>query len=134
MIHKTFLYTLFAALLGLISVFALAAMADTPKNKDPQTAEETKIPQTVEDHMDLAKKYQEKAVAYNKEAQEHEAMAAAYKKSAGDAQAARGQRNPVVVKMEKHCAGIAKAALKLADENQKAADYHTLRAKELQGK
>jgi hypothetical protein len=36
--------------------------------------------------------------------------------------------------MEKHCAALAAAADKLAIENEKAADFHNLRAKELQGK
>jgi len=35
--------------------------------------------------------------------------------------------------MEKHCATLIKDAEKLAADTQKAADYHHLRAKELQG-
>jgi type IV secretory pathway VirB10-like protein len=125
MINKPFRNILFAALIGGLSTFATSAgpaMADAPQ-----------VPQTVEDHTTLAKKYQDKAAVYRKESQEHEEMAAAYKKSSANAQEARGQKNPFVVKMEKHCAAIAKAAVKLAVDNEKAADYHTLRAKELQG-
>jgi hypothetical protein len=120
--HTTLRNALFAALMVAVSGGLAYAAADDPK-----------IPQTPEDHIALAKGYQEKAAAYRKEVQEHQKMAAAYKKSAANAQEARGQKNPFVVKMEKHCAAIAKAADKLAIDSEKAADYHTLRAKELQG-
>ncbi len=94
-----------------------------------------KVPATSEDHTALAKQYKDKADGHRKEASEHRAMAAAYKDSAANAQdKGRGQKNPAVVKMEKHCNAIATAAEKLATENEKASDYHTLRAKELQGK
>jgi hypothetical protein len=120
---STFRNTLLATLMMILaSGTAALALADEPK-----------VPETAQDHMALAKGYQDKAAAYRKEVEEHQLMAAAYKKSKGDAQAARGQRNPFVVKMEKHCAALAKAAEKLAVDNEKAADYHTLRAKELQG-
>ena len=96
---------------------------------------EPKIPTTPEEHFALAKEYTQKAETYRKEAEEHKKMAAAYRSSpANAAPKARGDRNPAVEKMDKHCAAIATAAEKLATENEKAADYHTLRGKELQGK
>ena len=82
----------------------------------------------------LAKKYKEKADGYRKEAAEHREMADAYRKSAINAHEAHGQKNPWVTKMENHCKVIATKADALAVENDKAADYHTLRGKELQGK
>lgn len=93
-----------------------------------------KVPATAEDHYALAKQYQDKAATYRKEAQEHREMAAAARESAINAHKAHGQKDPSVAKMEKHCAALAAAADKLATENQKAADFHTLRGKELQGK
>lgn len=95
---------------------------------------DVKVPSTPEDHFALAKQYKEKADGYRKEAADHRAMAEAYKNSAVNGQEKRGQKNPWVVKMEKHCGQIAATADKLAVENDKAADYHTLRGKELQGK
>ena len=93
------------------------------------------VPTTAEQHLALAKTYQEQAAANRKLAQEHRDMAEAYKNSAQNTQAVkRGEKLSWLVKMEKHCDAIATAAEKLADEDQKAADYHTLRAKELQGK
>jgi len=93
-----------------------------------------KVPTTAEDHIALAKQYQDKAATYRKEAQDHRDMAAAARDKALNAHKEHGQKDPSVVKMEKHCAALAAAADKLAIENEKAADFHNLRAKELQGK
>jgi hypothetical protein len=106
-----------------LCTFGTVAFAATPK-----------VPVTAEDHMALAKQYQEKAAASHKEAQDHRDMAAAARESALNAHKEHGQKDPSVVKMEKHCAALAAAADKLATENEKAAEFHTLRAKELQGK
>jgi hypothetical protein len=96
---------------------------------------EVKVPMSVEDHLALAKQYQEKAATYRAEAKTHREMAEAYKKSTLSSHAAaHGQKNPKTEKAVAHCNAIATAAEKLATENEKAADYHNLRAKELQGK
>jgi hypothetical protein len=99
-----------------------------------QTAHgQAKVPVTVEDHLALAKSYQDKAAAWKKEAQYHRDMAEQYKKSAvpGDKS---GKPNPWVKKMSDHCQAISDDAEKLAADALKAAEYHTFRAKELQGK
>lgn len=94
-----------------------------------------KVPSTPAEHSALAKQYRDKAATYKKEAAEHREMAAEYKKSRlGGAHEAQGQKDPKVVEMEKHCAAIATKADALAVENEKAADFHDLRAKELKGK
>jgi hypothetical protein len=108
-----------AVVLGTFSTVALAA---------------PKVPVTVEDHLALAKQYQDKAATYRKEAQDHREMAAAAREGALNAHKAHGQKDPATAKMEKHCAALSAAADKLALENEKAAEYHTFRAKELQGK
>lgn len=95
-------------------------------------AEDVKVPVTVADHTALAKQYADKAAAYKVEAESHRKMAEAYKKSV--ATTPKAPPNPFVMKMEKHCQALAKDADKLAADSQKAADYHTLRAKELEGK
>jgi hypothetical protein len=95
-------------------------------------AEDVKVPVTVADHTALAKQYADKATAYKAEAESHRKMAEAYKKSV--ATTPKAPENPFVKKMEKHCQALAKDADKLAADAQKAAEYHTLRAKELEGK
>jgi hypothetical protein len=92
-----------------------------------------KMPTTAADHLALAKSYKEKAAAYKKEADYHRAMADAYKKSV-PGPTKGGVENPWAKKMEEHCRAIVTDAEKLAADAEKAAEYHTLRAKELQGK
>lgn len=101
----------------------------------PALAGEAKVPMTTEEHFALAKQYQSQAAAQRKEAQEHREMAAAYKKSGTASNSvAHGEKDPKIEKAVKHCDAIAKAAEKLATEAEKAAEFHTLRGKELQGK
>ena len=90
------------------------------------------MPTTVAEHETLAKQYKDQAAQYKKVADDHKAMAAAY---AAVHQPTNGPTpNASAAQMKKHCALIAKDADKLAADAEKAADYHTLRAKELQGK
>jgi hypothetical protein len=95
-------------------------------------ADETKVPTTVAEHEALAKQYKDQAAQYTKVADEHKAMAAAYAKAHPDSKG--NVKNPFNEKMQKHCAALAKDADKLAADATKAADYHEMRAKELQGK
>ena len=94
-------------------------------------AEDVKVPVTAADHMALAKQYADKATAYKAEAESHRKMAEAYRKTVATSPKVP---NPFVAKMDKHCQALAKDAEKLAADSQKAADFHTLRAKELEGK
>jgi predicted secreted protein len=91
-----------------------------------------KLPETVGDHLALAKEYEEKAAAWRKEADYHREMAAAYKKERPDFKG--GARNPWTVRMEKHCEKISTDAERLAKDAEESARYHRLRAKELEGK
>lgn len=93
------------------------------------------VPTTVAEHEALAKQYRDQAAQYKKIADEHRAMAEAAKQSALSSHStAQGEKDPKLVKMQKHCSEIAKDADKLAADDAKAADYHEMRAKELQGK
>lgn len=114
--------TMFASLA--FAAFALTATASI--------ADEAKLPTTVAEHEAMAKQYKEEATQFKKVADDHRAMAAAY---ATAHQPTNGPTpNAGAVKMKKHCDAIAKDADKLSADAGKAADYHTLRAKELQGK
>jgi hypothetical protein len=106
------------------ATFALTATASF--------AEEMKVPATTAEHEALAKQYREEAAQYKKVGDEHRAMAAAYAKEHPDSKG--GVKNPWNAKMQKHCEALSKDADKLAVDAEKAADYHSLRAKELQGK
>lgn len=113
----------------MIPALAFAAFALTAT---ASFAEDAKLPTTAAEHEALAKQYKEQAAQYKKVAEEHRAMAGAY--SAAHQPTNGPTANAGAVKMKKHCEAIAKDADKLASDTEKAADYHTLRAKELQGK
>ena len=113
-----------AAVFATFAFAAGASAADAPK-----------VPTTVAEHEALAKQYKDIVAQNKKIADEHRAMADAAKKSTLNSHAAaHGQKDPNTEKMVKHCTAIVTAADKLAAEAQKSADYHELRAKELQGK
>jgi hypothetical protein len=95
-------------------------------------ADDVKIPETAADHEALAKTYKDQAAQYRKTSEDHKKMAAAYKKNT--APEVKGQPNPWAQKMAKHCAALSKSAEKLAADADKAAEFHTFRAKETQGK
>ena len=113
----------------LVASLAFAAFALTAR---ASFADEAKVPTTMADHERLAKQYSDEAAQYKKVADEHKAMAAAYATSHADPKG--GGKNPWNAKMQKHCEKLAKDADKLAADAQNAADFHTARGKELQGK
>jgi hypothetical protein len=92
-------------------------------------ADEIKVPITAEDHLSMAKSYNDKAVAWRAEAAMHREMATAYAKTHPDSKS--GSRNPWAVKMEKHCLIIVKDVERLAADAELAAKMHELQAKEL---
>jgi hypothetical protein len=108
------------------AAFALTATA--------ALADEGKVPTTAAEHQAMAKQYRDQAAQYKKVAAEHKDMLEAYKKQLAMPVSKGGQKSPLLEKMEKHCDTLAKDAEKLAADADKAADFHELRAKELQGK
>jgi hypothetical protein len=120
---------------SLRTILAVLAFATFGVSATTAFADEVKVPQTTAEHEELAKSYRDQAAQYKKVADDHRAMAEAYKKTIGMPPVSKGGvRNPWLEKMQKHCAMLAKDADKLAADAEKAAEYHTLRGKELQGK
>jgi hypothetical protein len=117
---------------ALLLAVSLGAGAAITTSVPTTQAEDVKVPSTVEDHLALASEYKAKAAEYRKEAQRHRDMYEAYKKST--ASSPKTPPPASVVKMREHCQMLAKDADKLASDAEKAAEYHELRAKELQGK
>lgn len=116
-------------ILTIASSLAFAAFALTAT---ASFADEAKVPTTAAEHEALAKQYKDEAAQYKKVGDEHREMAAAYAKAHRPSKG--NETNPWNAKMQKHCEMLSKDADKLAADAEKAADYHTLRAKELQGK
>lgn len=117
-----------AKLRPLISSLAFIGLAYVAT---PAFAQEAKIPQTVAEHEAKAKVYKEQADQYRKLATEHKQMAAEYARQHPDMKG--GIKNPHTQEMTKHCEKLQKDYEQLATDSQKAADYHTMRAKEMQG-
>jgi len=113
----------------ILASLVLAAFAFTA---NAAFADEMKVPTTAAEHEAMAKQYKDQAAQYKKVAEEHKEMAAAYAKAHPDTKG--GAKNPFNEKMQKHCKALAADAEKLAADSEKAADFHTMRAKELQGK
>ena len=114
---------------SILASLVLAAFAFTA---NAALADEMKVPTTAAEHEALAKQYKDQAAQYKKVAEEHKEMAAAYGKAHPDTKG--GAKNPFNEKMQKHCKALAADADKMAADSEKAADFHTMRAKELQGK
>jgi hypothetical protein len=117
-----------SVLQNLVAAFAVGSLFMAGQVR----ADDVKVPETAADHEALAKSYQEKAASYRKEGELHKSMAAAYAKSHPDSKG--GAKNAWNTKMQKHCQQLASDAEKLAKDAEKAAEFHTLRGKETEGK
>ena len=95
--------------------------------------QDMKMPQTAQEHRDHAEHYQKKAAEYRKEAEAHRKMQADYSKTVARNPKDTGE-NPYIKKMRLHCERYSKAADALAQEAEEMAKFHTMRAKEVEGK
>jgi hypothetical protein len=92
-------------------------------------------PETSKEHQALADTYRKKAASYREEAATHRRMLDAYKKQVTvptDAKSAI--ENSWLKKMRVHCEAYMRDAEALAAGAEKFAEFHTMRAAELQGK
>ena len=93
---------------------------------------EMKVPETANDHHEMAEHYQKIEAQTRREIEMHEKMLAEFSKTA--VKNAKAGENPYVKNMRLHCQKYIKAAEALATEAAESAKFHTLRAKELEGK
>jgi hypothetical protein len=100
-----------------------------------ETTDTVKPPETPDEHLALASTYRKKAATYREDASTHRQMLATYKKQvAVPADAKAGTENPWIKKMRVHCEEYIRDADRLAADAEKFAEFHALRAAELQGK
>jgi hypothetical protein len=97
------------------------------------SGQEMKIPQTAKDHYELAERYQKKAAEYRQEVEMHKKMLAEFNKRVAKNPKDTGE-NPYIRKMRLHCEKYINAAENLAREADEMARFHTLRAKEMEGR
>jgi hypothetical protein len=92
-----------------------------------------KVPETANDHFELARHYQQEAGQLRAEIDRHKQMLEEYKKTV-----AKNPKDPsengYIKSMRLHCEKYINAAETLAAEASESAKFHTLRAKELEGK
>jgi hypothetical protein len=121
------------ALLALVTALPVPSLAQDAKHDHSMQVQEMKAPQTAQEHRERAEQYQKKAAEYRKEAEAHRKMLADYSKTV-----ARNPKdtaeNAYIKKMRLHCEKYIKAAEALAQEADEMAKYHTMRAKEMEGK
>jgi hypothetical protein len=123
---------------GSILAFGLLspALAETSKEAAAKT-EMTGAgkPETAKDHLALADSYRKKAAADREDATAHRQMLETYKKQvATPTDAKTGGENPWIKKMRVHCEEYIRDADKLAASADQFAEFHTMRATELQSK
>lgn len=109
------------------------ASAQTPAPPAAEKKETVKLPETPQEHLAMSEEYKKKAVTYREEAAFHRKMLADYKAQVRP-DPRQAFENPYVKKMRIHCEAYIKDAEALAADAEKFADFHRLRAAELQGK
>ena len=118
---------LLGAMAVALSVGSPRAAAQNDSNR------EVKLPQTAQEHYALAERYQKEAAELRGEIEQHNQMLAEYSKTVAKNPKATGE-NSYIKNMRLHCEKYIKAAESLMAEDTELAKFHTLRAKELEGK
>lgn len=119
---------------GLLSP-AVAQTTSKEAAAKTETTDTVKLPDTPKEHLALADAYRRKAAAYREDATTHRQMLETYKKQVGTpADAKTGGEHGWIKKMRVHCEGYIRDAEALAASAEKFAEFHTMRAAELQGK
>jgi hypothetical protein len=98
----------------------------------PVIAQEMKVPETAKDHHEMAERYQKSAALTREDIEMHKKMLADFNLTV--VKTPKAGENPYSKNMRVHCAKYIKASEALAVEDDASAKFHTLRAKELEGK
>jgi hypothetical protein len=115
-----------------VSYSAYAQSGDTQRETTTEATEpDPRPPQTAEEHRARADRYKKKAAEYRQEANAHRKMLADY---ASRMAPMPRQENPWLKKMRVHCQQYIKSADALAREADRFAEYHSLRAAEMEGR
>ena len=93
---------------------------------------EMQVPESAKDHSQMAEHYQKVAAQTHEDIEAHKKMLADFTKTATSNP--KAGENPYTRKMRQHCERYIKAAEGLVAEADASAKFHSLRAKELEGK
>ena len=119
----------------LAASFSMLALAQEAKQDHSAHAmgQDMKMPHTAQEHREHAEQYQKKAAEYRKDAEAHKKMQTDYSKTVAKLPKDTSE-NAYIKKMRLHCGKYSKAAGVLAQEADEMAKFHTMRAKEVEGK
>ena len=115
------------------SVRPAAASPQVPASAAAESRTVMKVAVTPKDHLDRAVEYRKKAAAYREEANRHREMILALKKRLPPDTRPGNYEPPELEKLRGHCNGYIKDAEALAAKAEKLAEYHEMRAAELNG-
>jgi hypothetical protein len=122
---------LLLAVMTLLLAITVPVFAQGPQQGD--TTFKMKVPETAKDHYEMAEHYRKIEAQTRQEIATHQKMLAEF--SQGVAKSPKDRiENPYIRNMRLHCDKYIKAAESLAREAAESAQFHTLRAKELEGK
>ena len=122
------------AVLGIMALLMVSLLVTSPQAlAQVDHNHQLKAPDTAQDHYVLADQYKKKAADLQGEIDRHNQMLAEYSKGIAKSPKATGE-NSYVKNMRLHCGKYIKAAENLESEDLEFAKFHTLRAKELEGK
>ena len=122
-----------SAMALLLAVVVVTALHSQSAAQDQPTHEmEMKVPESAQDHYAMAEHYQKVAAETREDIEMHKKMLADFTKSV--ASNPKSGENPYAKKMRLHCERYIKAAEALATEADASAKFHSLRAKEMEGK
>jgi hypothetical protein len=102
------------------------------QGQEQASTHEMKVPETARDHHEMAEHYQKVAAQTREDVAMHKKMLADFTK--GVAANPKSGENPYAKQMRQHCEKYIKSAEALATEADASANFHALRAKELEGK
>jgi len=120
---------LLGAMVVLIAIVFSASRAAAQNNSNP----EMRAPQTAADHLALADHYQKQAAELRGEVEMHKQMLAEFATDVAHNPKTSGE-NSYVKAMRLQYERYQQAADKMIAEDTELAEFHTLRAKELEGK
>ena len=119
-------------LLAALTLLPMAVPACAQEPAKSASAYEIKVPETAKDHYEMAEYYQKIAAQNRKEIEMHKKMLADFAQTV--AKNPKAGENPYLKNMRLHCERFIKAADALLAEASESAKFHTLRAKEMEGK
>jgi cell division protein FtsN len=121
---------LLAVMILLLSI-TVPGFAQAPQQAD--STHRMKVPETAKDHYEMAEHYQKIEAQTRQEIEMHQKMLTEFSQGVAKNPKDRNE-NPYIKNMRLHCEKYIKAAETLATEAAESARFHTLRAKELEGK